>query len=509
MKRDAFVLTCLTAFLAASCNSGRPVPTRLVKQQNLLPRVRERSEPPPTTPKAGHAYNVKTFGAAGDGVTDDYAALRAAAEAVCREPDATLLFPPGTYRINRYRVVSGHNRNDVQNIRYVGCEGVALSGYGAKIDVFGGFRRTADASSGGDRGSYSNGVVPFEMIDSSGFRIEGFELDGNVDEMRRDSGIAEGDNAGILTTNCRDYTVQDVNVHHFHTDGIKLGGNSSIADQNALLVNVTSSNNGRQGLSIIQVRGAVIRDSVFRDNGRTGAYGMHEPGAGVDVEPNRTTPQVDIRTGEIVFERCRFEENLGAQFVSMWANRVDSITVQNCTIKAMRPDTYAGVFLNAPVDGKTLDSTFEVAAGHQVLLITPVGKGERFSKISRLLYRGNAFRLSDRQGILSSERPAPVDFINNRITVESATPETAVLTLANLERVEDNRFFLSGKGHTGGRGSAAWGVGYMNVKSIRRNDYETDVNEPLFFETVYYGDDLSPAEENFPAGNFRPVAVRK
>src|SRR5205814_2220238 len=67
--------------------------------------------------------NVKDFGAKGDGQSDDYDALQAAASALCQTPNATMLFPEGTYRIGRHRVAGGPKEKEVQNIRYVGCKG--------------------------------------------------------------------------------------------------------------------------------------------------------------------------------------------------------------------------------------------------------------------------------------------------------------------------------------------------------------------------------------------------
>jgi polygalacturonase len=43
--------------------------------------------------------NVKTFGAKGDGVTDDTAAIQAAVDYVFSAGGGTLAFPTGTYRV--------------------------------------------------------------------------------------------------------------------------------------------------------------------------------------------------------------------------------------------------------------------------------------------------------------------------------------------------------------------------------------------------------------------------
>src|SRR5947209_5127975 len=43
------------------------------------------------------AVSVMAFGAKGDGVTDDYLALRRAARYLCSNPGTTLVYPPGHY----------------------------------------------------------------------------------------------------------------------------------------------------------------------------------------------------------------------------------------------------------------------------------------------------------------------------------------------------------------------------------------------------------------------------
>jgi polygalacturonase len=46
---------------------------------------------------SSHVYNVKTYGAKGDGVTDDQAAIESAVEAAAKDPWSTVYLPAGTY----------------------------------------------------------------------------------------------------------------------------------------------------------------------------------------------------------------------------------------------------------------------------------------------------------------------------------------------------------------------------------------------------------------------------
>ena len=98
-------------------------------------------------PAGAPAFNVKDFGAKGDGVTDDYDAIQAAVAAINPPPfgtgtgQGTLIFPPGDYFINRYRIVDSPDANDVNNIAFESCNGVSVLGTGAKISVLGAFHR--------------------------------------------------------------------------------------------------------------------------------------------------------------------------------------------------------------------------------------------------------------------------------------------------------------------------------------------------------------------------------
>src|SRR5213078_3627417 len=55
----------------------------------------------------GPTVNVKNFGAKGDGVTDDTAAIRKAFEAVRMTPNATIYFPRGTYLVTESMYLVG------------------------------------------------------------------------------------------------------------------------------------------------------------------------------------------------------------------------------------------------------------------------------------------------------------------------------------------------------------------------------------------------------------------
>jgi hypothetical protein len=403
------------------------------------------------------SVSVNDFGAIGDGVADDYVAMKAAAVYLCAHPGSALVYPAGTYRVGVYRVDSSGGKeggtNGVTSVVYDGCRDVTISGFGAKIDVKGDFNRAVDPAtvSDGFAQSKENGVIPFAMKNSVNFVIEGFELDGNVDLMTRDTmyagepiEVAEGNNGGIVTTNSQDYMLRDLYIHHFHTDGLWLGANSVLADQRATVQRVKSYNNARQGLSIIQVNGASITESEFSNTGRTGgSYGWHLPGAGADVEPNRAGPpngQEDLWTTNIVFDRVRFEENLGeAQFICDWPERVQSVTVQNSYIKAEQNATLAAAFLNNARYAMTQGNTFDLGLNTGVLLGSQTAK--KYLYLVNQIVQNNTFNVQNIADIYSPFFPAPLDFLGNTITVVAGS---TALNLTNVRTVSGNTVTVAG-----------------------------------------------------------------
>jgi len=443
------------------------------------------AEAAPTT-----VLNVKDFGAKGDGRSDDYDALQYAASALCHTPNATLLFPEGTYRIGRHRVAGGPNENAVQNIRYVGCKGNTITGVKVTIEVDGEFRRRADKRQDGSFLSYDDSVVPFEMVRSSGFRIVGFQLVGNVDKMSRDPNVALGSAAGILTISCRDYFIEDLTVRGFGGDGIRLGEDSQSADQSVHLVNVTSTHNARQGLTIVNVRGADIVNSMFIENGRTGAYGSHSPAAGVAIQPVRYASDQDP-SGDITFDRCRFEENLGPQFLSERPDLVDSITIKDSFIKSTLPDASATAFMSTPKNGVVRGSTFDIAAGRGVALAGY--SAELYATLKSLVYSKNNFNLGDNKGLIAPVQPAPVELIGNNVRVENRTKDLSLLRLDYLKVFENNFIFEANSGYSGVHPTILFEKGN---ETVRNNTYKTDRTDPGYFD-VYYGHDVVASGEIF------------
>ena len=100
--RLAAAAACLTILFTASC---------AVPYEDVIPSVSPIENPPaatlpdqeevPPMDAENNIWNVKDFGAVGNGRTDDYTALQRAVNTVIRKGGGTLYFPAGTYSISQ------------------------------------------------------------------------------------------------------------------------------------------------------------------------------------------------------------------------------------------------------------------------------------------------------------------------------------------------------------------------------------------------------------------------
>ncbi|WER49561.1 glycosyl hydrolase family 28-related protein [Cupriavidus sp. WKF15] len=285
---------------------------------------------------------ITAYGARGDGSTDDYVAFQRMASEITNRRFSRrqiIYFPKGTYYINRYAVTGGPEANKIRNVQFLKASNFSLIGCtGSVVSFKGDFTITNDYNHGGSWYSYKH-QLGFEFRNSSNFKVSGLEIYGNVDKMSRPpaprgESLSETSSQGIQTNASSNYELSHLKVHHFACDGLFIGGEFT-ADLNGTIHDVDSYNNARQGMSIMQARSFRITNSSFRNTGITGgSYPTHAPAAGVDIEPDGTPADgVTARTGNIVFDACRFLNNKGSQFVGGDNGRnTENVTIRNSQI---------------------------------------------------------------------------------------------------------------------------------------------------------------------------------
>jgi polygalacturonase len=277
--------------------------------------------------QTANVINVKTFGAKGDGVTNDYDALIKASKAINKSGGGTLIFPKGNYYIKNYHT----DQDSSSDILFSNCENLTISGTDAIISVNGNFTRKASYQHANKTYSKTNAIVPLLIYQCKNVIIKGIEFNGNVNKMKRDAGVIEGGGNLIMIMESKNVKISNVNTHHAQKDGIYIGGEKK-PSFNVSLDNVISANNARQGMSITNLIGGNITNSKFINTGITdGTYGYHWPAAGVDIEPLKITQ--NLKTSDITFTNCVFSGNVGGQFDCTSPKTTSNVKLVKCTIK--------------------------------------------------------------------------------------------------------------------------------------------------------------------------------
>jgi hypothetical protein len=249
--------------------------------------------------------NAKDFGAAGDGKKDDYAALLKIVHYINSKGTGEVYFPAGNYYIAEYH----DGKNDIQDLQFKNCDSLYIHGSDAVISVNGNFNRDLTKDDGKHKRSNITAIVPLKIDHCKNVTIENLEFNGNVDKMTRDAGVVEAASHLLIILESQNVNLTNLFLHHSQTDGIYIKGSTT---KNINGKSITSSNNARQGMSIIELTDATFTACKFINTGITeGKYGRHAPSAGVDIEPNNRKQKVN----NIRFISCLFENNLGSQFV--------------------------------------------------------------------------------------------------------------------------------------------------------------------------------------------------
>ncbi len=204
--------------------------------------------PAPTSPLV---VSVKTYGAKGDGIADDTAAIQAAIEVVAGT-GGTLLVPDGTYMINAI-LNSGKGLQLRSNMTFRMSSAAVL-------------KAIPNAS-----GGYSVLFLP---------RVSNVNIIGGTIEGERSAHTGTGGESGmgIFVASSQDVYIEGVTAKECWGDGFYIGG--SAGSTNITLCNVVADHNRRQGLSVVYADGVVVRNSTFKNTQGT------LPEAGIDIEPN-------------------------------------------------------------------------------------------------------------------------------------------------------------------------------------------------------------------------------
>lgn len=212
--------------------------------------------------------NVKKFGAKGDGVTDDTAAIQAAINAKKK-----LYFPAGTYMINAETAIKPRD--------------------GSRLKL----------NSGATLQAITNAAETYQIIaitDCNDVKISGGSI---VGERSTHTGETGEWGSGIEIVGSSNIEISNVNISDCWGDGIYVGVTASqnFCD-NIMLSGITADNNRRTGIAVISAKNLTCLGCYLKNtNGVAGAE------HGLNLEPNNTTEFLE----NIVIEDLVTENNAG------------------------------------------------------------------------------------------------------------------------------------------------------------------------------------------------------
>ena len=107
---------------------------------------------------------------------------------------------------------------------------------------------------------------------------------------------------GISIRGSKDFVIKDLTIRDSGGDGVYIADSkTNVFSENILVDGVRAINNKRQGISIISGKNVRIKNCLLAETKGT------LPGAGIDIEPNRSQDLVD----EISISDCIIENNYG------------------------------------------------------------------------------------------------------------------------------------------------------------------------------------------------------
>jgi hypothetical protein len=249
------------------------------------------------TPAPIGAISVATFGAKGDGVTDDGPALAKAC--VSLKTGQSLAFEPGkTYLIS-------------QTLRVEGKINFNIYGQDAKIKTLPNFNRVAG-------GAF---LIKYCKL----FTICDLTIDGNRQQIMPNGESWSHHNLYFLT--CKSFTVKSVHSNNACNDGFYVATASNETDtaqicKDGTFLNCSADNAFRQGMSIIMAYNTkVIGGSYTNTNGT-------DPRSGIDVEANPGA--YEPGNLNISFSGVSFVGNEGHGLLVVQVAGTKNITVDGC-----------------------------------------------------------------------------------------------------------------------------------------------------------------------------------
>jgi hypothetical protein len=288
--------------------------------------------------KRSRLFTPEMFGAKGDGVTNDSAAMAALAKAVNENGGGTVKFRRTTYKIGRQVRAAQDDVSyffePVKLLEFSGCRTtLKIVGNGARLKCAEGLRYGVFAADGTPARHPAPYIGPglatpyrymIRIADCTGaVEVSDLELDGSnaslvIGGTYGDTGWQIPAIGLALVDNHGAEIVRNVYTHHHGEDGFYIDGvpSSGGPAPRREIADLRSEYNGRQGCSIVGGHGYRFERCRFNHTGKAGVASF--PGAGVDIEAEGGKTNRDLR-----FVDCEFADSYGCGMVADTGDSAD------------------------------------------------------------------------------------------------------------------------------------------------------------------------------------------